>query len=129
MGPAARGREADWTYRRKGTWSGTWSRYTDPSHPDFQAPPTFTAMFNSRRMMPQNFPRLARRGGFDAGKSVEILGPVRPGDTLTSKSQIADVYEKTGRSGLMIFIVHRMEFSNQKGEPVSVVDWRMVQQP
>ena len=97
-------------------------------HPDFRAPPTLTAMFNSRRVMPQNFPRIGRRG-FDAGKSVEILGAVRPGDTLTSKSHIHDVYEKTGRSGRMIFIVHRMEFSNQKGEPVSIVDWRMVQQP
>ena len=27
----------------------------------------------------------------------------------------------------MLFIVHRMEFSNQRGEPVSIVDWRMVQ--
>ncbi len=103
-------------------------RYTDPKHPDFRAPPTLTAMFNSRRVMPQNVPRIGRRG-FDAGKSVEILGAVRPGDTLTSKSHIHDVYEKTGRSGLMVFIVHRMEFSNQKGEPVSIVDWRMVQQP
>jgi hypothetical protein len=28
----------------------------------------------------------------------------------------------------MLFIVHRMEFQNQRGEPVSTVDWRMVQQ-
>jgi hypothetical protein len=26
----------------------------------------------------------------------------------------------------MLFIVHRMEFSNQRDELVSIVDWRMV---
>ena len=45
------------------------------------------------------------------------------------RSKIHDIYEKTGRSGTMVFIVHRMEFSNQRGEPVSIVDWRFLQQP
>ncbi len=103
-------------------------RFRDPQHPDFQAPPTFTAKFVSRRVMPHMFPNLGMRG-FDAGKTVNVHGPVRPGDVLTAHSKIADIYEKTGRSGSMIFIVHRMEFENQKGELVSVVDWRMVRQP
>ena len=103
-------------------------RYTDPEHTDFQAPPTFTAKYVSRRVLPQEFPRFGSRG-FDGGKTVTPLRPVRPGDRLTARSRIADIYEKTGRSGRMIFIVHRMEFSNQRGEPVAIVDWRMVQQP
>jgi hypothetical protein len=103
-------------------------RFTDPSHPDFQAPPTFTAKFVSRRILPESFPSLGSRG-FDAGKTVNAYGPVRPGDTLTAHSKIADIYEKTGRSGSMVFLVHRMEFENQNGELVSVVDWRMVRQP
>ena len=52
--------------------------------------------------------------------------PVRPGDKLTARSHIHDIYEKTGRSGGMLFIVHRMEFVNQRDELVSIVDWRMV---
>jgi acyl dehydratase len=103
-------------------------RFTDPGHPDFQASPTFTAKFVSRRVLPDEFRRFGGRG-FDAGKTVSIKGPVRPGDRLTARSRIADIYEKTGRSGLMIFIVHRMEFTNQRGEPATVVDWRMVRQP
>lgn len=102
-------------------------RFCDPKAPDFQAIPTFTARFSGGRMFPEGFPRMGRAGGFDAGKCVVVKGPVRAGDRLTAKSQIADIYEKTGRSGSMIFIVHRMAFSNQNGEPVSVVDWRMVQ--
>ena len=73
------------------------------------------------------FPKLGPGWGFDGGKCVEVTGPVRPGDTLTAKSLIADIYEKTGRSGTMVFIVHRMVFTNQKGEPVSTVDWRLIQ--
>ncbi len=75
-------------------------------------------------------------GGQAVIEGVMIRGPRhatvvcrRPDETLTASSLIADIYEKTGRSGQMIFIVHRMEFSNPKGELVSVVDWRLVQQP
>ncbi len=103
-------------------------RYSDPSHPDFQAPPTLTSKFVSRKIPPASFPRIGARG-FDAGKSIEVLAPVRPGDRLTAHSRIADIYEKTGRSGLMVFIVHRMEFENQDATPVSIVDWRLVRQP
>lgn len=103
-------------------------RFVDPAHPDFQAPVNYTSRYVGRRILPENFPSLSRRG-FDAGKCVEVHGPVRPGDTLTARSQIADIFEKTGRSGPMVFIVHRMEFTNQSGQHVSTVDWRMVQQP
>ena len=103
-------------------------RFTDPSHADFQAPPTLASKFVGRRILPEAFPRIGVRG-FDAGKSVEILAPIRPGDTLLGHSTIADVYEKTGRSGHMVFIVHRMHFENQHGEPVAVVDWRLVRMP
>jgi acyl dehydratase len=103
-------------------------RFSDPSHPGFQAPPTFTSKYVSRRMLPEDFPDAGMRG-FDGGKSVEVLGPVRPGDTLIARSRIADIYQKTGRSGPMVFIVHRMEFENQDGRPVSVVQSRLVRQP
>ncbi|MCP4036774.1 MAG: MaoC family dehydratase, partial [bacterium] len=52
--------------------------------------------------------------------------PMRPGDTITGRSQIHDIYEKTGRSGPMMFVVHRMEFTNQDGVKVAIVDWRVV---
>ncbi len=105
-------------------------RFTDPEHPDFQAHPTFTAQFVSRKMFPEDFP-LIQKGFFmiDGGKSVTCLAPIRPADRLTARSRIADIYEKTGRSGNMIFVVHRMSFENQHGVPVSVVDWKLIQKP
>ena len=101
--------------------------YTEPSHPDFRAVPNFASRYVGRRVLPDSFPRLSDGFGFDAGKCVTVLGAIRPGDRVTAKSRIHDIYTKTGRSGTMLFIVHRMEFSNQRGEPVSIVDWRMVQ--
>jgi hypothetical protein len=100
-------------------------RFIDPDHPDFQAHPTYTAQFGARRLFPEGFPQLGR-GGVDGGKAVELHRPIRPGDVLTADSQIADIYTKTGRSGTMIFIVHRMTYANQAGEPVATVDWRMI---
>lgn len=102
-------------------------RFVDPGHPEFQAVPTYTARFVGRRTLPENFPRPQGRG-FDGGKTVTVHGPACAGDTLIGHSKIAEVYQKTGRSGPMTFIVHRMEFENQQGEKVSVVDWRMVRQ-
>ena len=100
-------------------------RYIDPEHPDFQAVPNYTSCFHGRRALPEGFP-MAMEQSFDGGKCVEWKGPIRAGDTITAKSLLHDVYEKTGRSGGMIFIVHRMEFTNQHSEPVAVVDWKMI---
>jgi len=103
-------------------------RFVDPGHPDFQAVPSFPAKFVSRhRVLPEGFPPMGRRS-FDAGKCVTALGPIRADMVLSGKSLIADIYEKTGRSGPMRFVVHRMEFANPAGEMVAVVDWRLVQQ-
>ena len=42
-------------------------------------------------------------------------------------STIHDIYEKTGRSGSMYFIVLRNEISNQGGQKVAIVDHRIMQ--
>jgi hypothetical protein len=39
---------------------------------------------------------------------------------------VHDVYEKTGRSGTMVFIVFRTAVTNQRGEMVAVVDQKMM---
>jgi hypothetical protein len=99
--------------------------YTDPSHPDFRAVPTFPARFHGRRMLPEDFPRL---GGIplDAGKAVMPQAPIRPGTTLVGRSHLHEIYEKTGRSGRMIFLVARMEVYDPSQTLVSIVDSRMV---
>jgi acyl dehydratase len=60
--------------------------------------------------------------GFNAGQHCTFMMPMRPGDTITAKNQIADVYEKTGRTGRMVFVVRRTTYYNQQGEKVAEVD-------
>lgn len=100
-------------------------RFIDPKDPDFRAVPNYASNFHGRRNLPENFPADLNRS-FDAGKCCESLAPIRPGDTITGRSHIHDIYEKTGRSGPMMFVVHRMEFSNQDDTQVAIVDWRLV---
>src|SRR5512141_1302792 len=72
---------------------------------DLVAPPTFVVRQRGQRFMP---PKLAGvRGGMDAGKDIDFGVPIRPGDVLTSTSTVHDIYEKTGRSGTMAFVVLR----------------------
>ena len=101
-------------------------RFVDPSHSDFQAHPGFTTHCMSGRVFPKDFPQIGGGFGIDGGKRVEVHAPIRPGETLTATTTIADIFEKTGRSGTMIFIVQRMEFRNDADQLVSTVDWKMI---
>lgn len=57
-----------------------------------------------------------------AGQLHQYYLPVRPGDTIEGFAQVKDVYEKTGRSGRMVFVVRRTRFANQHGEDVAAVE-------
>ena len=100
-------------------------KFTDPSHEDFQAPPTFVSTLVGRRNMPENFPSLGGMG-MDAGKGVEWKAPVRAGAMLTGRSHLHDIYTKTGRSGRMVFLVTRMELYDADGTHVANADTRTV---
>jgi len=63
---------------------------------------------------------------FLGGERVEVLAPMRPGDTITVYGQVREVYEKTGRSGRMVFVVRRTRYENQRGQDVALVDSSMV---
>ena len=102
-------------------------RFTDPSHPDFQAHPVFAGQFMQRQILPDDFPQLGDGPSIDGGKSVEVTRPIRAGEELDATSTVAEVYDKTGRSGTMYFIVHRTTFRDRDGQEVAVVDSRMIQ--
>lgn len=101
-------------------------RYTDATHPDFQAPVNFASKYHGARMLPEDFPEFDPRIMIDAGKAVIWHAPIRAGDVLTARSQLYDIYEKTGRSGTMLFLVHRMQFGNQRNELTTTVDWKLI---
>ena len=63
---------------------------------------------------------------FMAGSRQEFHLPIRPGDTIEAFAQVKEVYEKTGRSGRMVFVVNRTRYMNQHGEDVAITERSMV---
>jgi hypothetical protein len=101
-------------------------RYVEDG-PALVAHPTYCVTIRGRRFFPDQLPAgLDIRASFDAGKDVEIGAPIRPGDVVTCVTTLHDVYEKTGRSGTMIFFVVRFTLTNQRGEQVAIVDNRIM---
>ena len=99
--------------------------YIDPAHPDFQATPNMIGSLASGRHLPIDFPKL---GGIpmDGGKAVHCFKPVRPGTPITGRTHLHDIYDKSGRSGRMVFIVGRMEIFDADGEHLATSDSRQV---
>jgi hypothetical protein len=89
------------------------------------APPTFVVRLRGRHFMPSNLPK-GLRIGLDAGKDIEFGVPVRPGDVLTAISTVHDLFEKTGRTGTMKFLVLRTVITNQREQLVAVMDQKMM---
>ena len=100
--------------------------YTDPdfarSHslPDVMAPPTLIC--DTWQFVEGDFDEEGRQlalkddlgvGGLRAGNSYEFFQPVHPGDVVTAKRKTKDVYEKTGRSGRLLFWDVETSYYNQ----------------
>lgn len=100
--------------------------YTEPG-PDLVAHPTYCVRFKGHKFFPDSLPeRLRFRMSFDAGKDIELGEPIRPGDVITVASTLHQVYEKTGRTGSMVFVVVRFTMTNQHGATVAIVDNRFM---
>jgi acyl dehydratase len=63
---------------------------------------------------------------FAAGSRMELLHPVRAGDTINARVAIKEVYAKTGRTGTMVFVVRRTTYRNQDGVDVAINDFSQV---
>jgi 3-hydroxybutyryl-CoA dehydratase len=92
------------------------------------APPAFVAAFRYADDVFESLPAFAR-GGLMAGIDIELHVPIRVGDSIRVSSELKETYEKTGRTGTMIFAVVRSTLTNQEGEVVAYVDHRMMNRP
>jgi len=100
--------------------------YTEPGS-ELVAHPTYCVRFKGQRFFPDTLPETLRfRMSFDAGKDIRLGAPIRPGDRVTVVSTLHEVYEKTGRTGSMVFVVVRFTMTNGLGETVAVVDNRFM---
>ena len=100
--------------------------YVEPG-PDLVGHPTFCVRYKGNKFYPDNLPKSINvRSGFDAGKDIQLGVPVRPGDMIDVRSTLHEVYEKTGRTGSMYFVVIRFTMTNQRGEMLAVIDNRFM---
>jgi len=63
------------------------------------------------------------RAGFgrilDGGIEYDFYKAIKAGDTITSQSVIADITEREGRTGKMVFLITETTYTNQDGEVVA----------
>jgi hypothetical protein len=59
------------------------------------------------------------KGWLNGGNRFEYFEPVRVGDRITATGRVADVYEKTGSSGSLLFIIFETGYVNQHGRTVA----------
>ena len=81
------------------------------------APPTFLrSMCDVRVELPFD---LSLDRLLDAGSDWEYFEPVRAGDRITAVARIADLTEREGRLGVMIFLTALITYRNQFDEVVA----------
>ena len=66
------------------------------------------------------------KGWLNGGNRFEYLVPVLVGDVITARGHVADVYEKAGGSGNLLFIIFETEYTNQRGDLVARLRGTMI---
>ncbi len=87
---------------------------------------------------PPTFPIAFRDDAYDSGQFLKDLGtdisrllhgeqefehylPIQPGETYLCRSKVTDIYEKSGRSGPMAFVVRETSITNRDNDVVAVM--------
>ncbi|HEY7521825.1 MAG TPA: MaoC family dehydratase N-terminal domain-containing protein [Methylomirabilota bacterium] len=90
---------------------------------DIIAPPTFATTFRDEG----GSEALLRDLGVDISRVLhgeqefEMMRPIQPGQTYLCRSRIVDIYEKTGRSGAMAFVVRETAITDRQNEIVGTM--------
>jgi acyl dehydratase len=61
------------------------------------------------------------------GQEYQYFKPIKPGDTVTGKVRIANIFEKSGKGGTMDFFVLETTYTNQNGEKVLLETMTLIQ--
>jgi acyl dehydratase len=60
------------------------------------------------------------KANINGGTEIEYFQPIKAGDTITTVARLADVQEKVGKSGSMIFLHIEVKYTNQRGELAAI---------
>ena len=66
------------------------------------------------------------KGWLNGGNRFEYFVPVMIGDEITARGRVADVYEKEGSSGNLLFILFETDYTNQRGDLVARLRGTMI---
>ncbi len=58
------------------------------------------------------------KANINGGTEIEYFKPIQAGDTITTVAKLAQVREKKGSTGSLIFLVVEVTYTNQRGELV-----------
>jgi acyl dehydratase len=83
-----------------------------------EAPPTFLVALAPASLHLAEAEEYGK-GWLNGGNRFEYFEPVKIGDRITATGRVADVYEKTGSSGSLLFIIFETEYLNQDGRTVA----------
>ena len=91
---------------------------------DIIAPPTFSVTFRDETADTAAF---LRELGTDISRVLhgeqefELFRPLQPGRTYLCRAKVVDIYEKTGRSGPMAFVVRETSIADGSNEIVATM--------
>jgi hypothetical protein len=77
-----------------------------------EAPPTFLVALAPASLHLAEAEEYGK-GWLNGGNRFEYFAPVRVGDRITATGRVAEVYEKAGSSGNLLFIVFETDYVNQ----------------
>jgi acyl dehydratase len=98
-------------------------------YPDVIAPPTFCMQMRGGRMLP-DVPLDPGLVSVHAGQELDLFDEICAGQTYTASARVAEVYEKTGRSGPLGVLVREITITDAGGRTVVVLRERqMVRSP
>ncbi|MDO8670410.1 MAG: MaoC family dehydratase N-terminal domain-containing protein [Dehalococcoidia bacterium] len=80
------------------------------------APPTFFCTLQPGPGKELNAPQLTRK--LNGGSEFEIFQVLRPGDVISTTVKLAELTERDGKMGKMLFRTIELTYKNQKGELV-----------
>ena len=91
---------------------------------DLIAPPTFAVTFRDETA---DTGAMLRDLGTDVSRILhgeqefELFRPLQPGQTYLCRARIVDIYEKSGRSGPMAFVVRETTITNRTNDVVAAM--------
>ena len=70
-------------------------------------------------LVPDSFvPELPLKRVMAGGTKMQLHRAVKPGDVLVAQKSLKDMFEKSGSTGPLIFVVYELKVETEAGEPV-----------